>query len=213
MGKTVDMTGNKYVRLTAIEIVGRTKCERKYLLWRFICDCGNDIITRGADVRSGRTKSCGCLVRENAISILDLAHAAATRHGKSHDPIYKIWYGMKGRCYTKSNTGYPRYGAKGITVCDEWRDNPQVFIEWAMNNGYQKGLSIDRIDGTKGYYPDNCRFVTQKEQMRNVSNNVWVMISGKRKILADLAKETGLHRDTIQYRLNRGLSPEEAITC
>jgi len=118
---------------------------------------------------------------------------------------------MKGRCYTKSNTGYPRYGAKGITVCEEWINNPEAFINWALENGFKKGLSIDRIDGTKGYSPDNCRYVTMAEQMRNINCNVKITINGITKILADWSKETGIHRDTIEGRIRRGLSPEEAI--
>lgn len=209
MPRLVDMTGKKYGRLTAIKRIESSLDVRP--VWLFQCECGNTHIARGADVRSGKIKSCGCLNREKAIGKLPLMHAAATTHGQSRTSIYKIWYGMKGRCYTKSNTCYPRYGAKGITVCKEWLDDPEAFIKWALANGYKKGLSIDRIDGTKGYSPDNCRFITQSEQMRNISCNVKITRNGATKILADWAKETGIHRDTIEARLKRGLTPEEAM--
>lgn len=205
----IDMTGKKYGRLTAIKRVESALDIRP--VWLFRCECGNTHIARGNDVRSGRIKSCGCLHRENAIDKLPLMHDANTIHGQARTAIYRIWCGMKGRCYTKSNTSYPRYGEKGITVCEEWIDNPESFIEWALATGYKKGLSIDRIDGTKGYSPDNCRFITQLEQMRNISSNVKITVNGVTQVLADWSKQTGIHRDTIEARIKRGMSPEEAM--
>lgn len=211
MASIVNMKGNKYNRLTAIKRVDNT--EGKGTKWLFKCECGNDHIARGGDVRSGKTQSCGCLLRESSIKRVSLMNSASRTHGMSYTPIYRIWYGMKGRCYTKSNTCYHNYGEKGITVCDEWINDPQAFINWAMENGYKKGLSIDRKDGTKGYSPDNCRWATNAEQMRNISSNVFIEFNGQVKIVADWSKDLGIHYDTIRNRLNRGLPINEVLKC
>jgi len=120
------------------------------------CDCGNHIDVVLGSLRAGYTKSCGCLRVEKLKT-----------HGKSNARIYKIWAGMKSRCHNKNCQGYAEYGEKGISVCDEWKSNFINFHIWAMNNGYNKELSIDRIDNDKGYSPDNCRWATTSKQSLN----------------------------------------------
>lgn len=203
------ISGEKYGRLIAVRNIDNPG--RKKPNWIFQCECGNYCAARSSDVKSGRKKSCGCLHTDNALKSLRYAHISSTKHGKSRTALYNVWCGMKGRCYTKSNTCYKRYGAKGITVCDEWLNDPQAFMEWAIATGYKKGLSIDRIDGTKGYSPDNCRWATVAEQLRNISSNVLITAKGKTQILEDWVKETGISRDAITYRLKHGMLPEEAL--
>uniref|UniRef100_A0A6M3J1L0 Uncharacterized protein n=1 Tax=viral metagenome TaxID=1070528 RepID=A0A6M3J1L0_9ZZZZ len=105
-------------------------------------------------------KSCGC-------SSWKLISAGVTKHGKSKSSLYSVWHGMKTRCYNKNVLNHKHYGARGIIVCKEWINNFELFQNWALENGYKKGLQIDRIDNNGNYNPSNCRFVSQKENMRN----------------------------------------------
>jgi len=89
------------------------------------------------------------------------------KHGLYHHPLCKVWYNMKHRISNKNNRDYHCYGGKGITICEEWKDDPTNFIIWAENNGYQKGLMLDRIDNNLGYYPKNCQFITPAQSILN----------------------------------------------
>ena len=142
----------KYGRLIIVE-------ERKNKLL-CLCDCGNTKEIYKYDVLSGRTKSCGCLQRERTSK-------ANTKHGKHNNRLYNIWCGMKQRCYYKNHVRYSRYGGRGITVCDEWVNSFKAFYNWAIENGYKEGLSIDRIDNDGNYEPCNCRWVDYKTQYEN----------------------------------------------
>lgn len=126
----------------------------------------------------------------------------ANRHGLSHHPLNAIWRGMKRRCNNTSNPSYQRYGAKGIRVCEEWNDF-EPFYNWAISNGWVNGLSIDRIDNNRGYSPDNCRWVTLKDQSRNRTNNVFITVNGITKLQVDWAEFLGLSYSTISVWKNR----------
>lgn len=129
------------------------------------------------------------------------------------DRIRKIHGGMLTRCYNKKRRDYCRYGGSGITVCDEWRgeNGCKAFVDWAINNGYKDGLSIDRIDGSKGYSPDNCRWATPSEQCLNRRNNHLIEYNGEIKPLKQWADIAGVRKDTFRRRLLHGWSIEEAI--
>jgi len=202
MGKFVDITGQKYGRLTAIKKVENNVNGK--IQWLFKCDCGKQVLHTSCEVKSGHVKSCGCWKKD---------HSARKTHGQSNNRIYQTYYSMKRRCYDNNPRYLKYYRDKGITVCDEWLNNPQAFFDWAMMNGYDEHLTLDRIDCDKGYSPDNCRFITQKEQTRNMSKNVFITIDGKRKVLTDWAKEYGILPCLVSYRmLHMGLSGEEAVT-
>lgn len=209
----MDITGQKFSRLTAVKQVGRDK--GRQALWEFKCDCGNTCITRASSARNGNTRSCGCLPKEMikyiALKYLPLAHAATTTHGKSKERVYRIYKAMKARCYNHHNMKYHNYGAKGITICDEWLNNSQTFIDWAALNGYKDNLTIDRKNNDKGYSPDNCRWVTVAEQNRNTSQNVYLTLNGQTRIMTDWAKMMGMHPTTLAGRLRSGWSVERAI--
>lgn len=151
-----DLTGQIYTRLTVVnEVLPRGATS----IWVCKCICGNTVNVRGSALKSGNTRSCSCLAKE------ELAERA-TKHGARQSKLYQIYSSMMTRCYNPKNKSYLTYGKRGITVCDDWK----VFInfqEWALADGYQESLTIDRIDNLKGYTPENCRWVTQLIQVRN----------------------------------------------
>lgn len=160
MALKIDLTGKKYGKLTVISQQGTDK--NGQTLWLCLCECGKETVVLSSNLRRGKTKSCGCWRRENGIE-----HAISmTQHGQHNTRLYRIWNTMKNRCQNPNTHNYFRYGGRGITVCDEWQDFIP-FYEWSMMNGYTETLTIDRIDNFKGYSPDNCRWVTMKEQHQN----------------------------------------------
>lgn len=150
MGKVIDEIDHRYGKLVAIEKVGKNK--HRQTLWECQYDCGNIVTVAGNQLRSGRTKSCGCLVTKS--------------NGHSRDRIYTTWAAMKARCFYKKAWDYKNYGGRGITICKEWLDF-LPFYEWAMSHGYKENLTIERIENNGNYEPDNCTFATWQEQSRN----------------------------------------------
>ena len=122
-------------------------------------------------------------------------------HGMSKTPLYSKWIDMRKRCYNPKTKSYKDYGKRGITVCDEWRNNFEAFMEWSIANGYQEGLTIDRIDNSKGYSPDNCRFVNIHIQQNNKTNNVYVTHNGITKTIADWSKEFPIPYEILRHRI------------
>ena len=162
----IDMIGKKFGRLTVVDF---DRLENHKTYWKCTCDCGLTVIACGNNLRSGNTKSCGCLRRETA----QKRGIANTTHGESHDNmtrLYSIWCGMRQRCNNPHHQAYNLYGGKGVSLCDEWNDY-EVFKAWAMSNGYTDPLSIDRIDPNKGYNPSNCRWITISENVARANKN------------------------------------------
>jgi len=125
------------------------------------------------------------------------------KHGLSGHPIYQVWYGMNRRCYNKNCYSYRNYGGRGISVCDEWRNNVKIFADWAFKNGYKKELQIDRIDNYGNYEPSNCRFVTNKKNSRNRRTNHLVTYKGKTQCISAWADELNLPYKTIRNRIGK----------
>ena len=200
-----DITGERYGQLTVI--APHHKDNRGEWCWLCKCDCGNETITTGYRLRSGKTRSCGCLQRE-----LRSAGFRKT-HGKTDTPLYTAWLNMRSRCYNTSNIMYDHYGGRGIRVCDEWRNDSTAFIDWAESNGYREGLTIDRIDVNGNYEPGNCRWVDKKTQYLNRTDSHFVTAFGKTQTIKEWADESGLNYDTIERRINAyGWSPEDAVS-
>lgn len=167
MSALKDLTGQKFGRLTVIERAGSDHHHRA--TWKCQCDCGEVRIICGFNLLSAQAKSCGCLRAENL-------KWCNIKHGKRKSRLYHVWQNIKKRCSNPNVHNYHRYGGRGITVCDEWRDDFGKFYEWAIANGYDENApygqcTIDRIDNDKGYSPDNCRWVDVKTQNNNKTNN------------------------------------------
>lgn len=165
-----DITGERFGRLVVLREFGR-KEKNKHICWVCVCDCGNEKIVDGVHLRRGKSTSCGCYSKEKTVErskqmFEDGRMCSHTTHGFSKTNLYKTWANIKTRCYNTNNRAYKWYGAKGITMCDEWRNDFCTFKRWAELNGYKPGLTIDRINPFKGYHPDNCRWITIQEQRK-----------------------------------------------
>ncbi len=200
--KKLDLTGQRFGRLVVIEEAGHSSDGR--VQWFCKCDCGKTTVSTTTNLKRNHTRSCGCLNEENHFK-----HGKRTRTN-SHS-LYGIWDNMKQRCGNSNATLYHRYGGRGITVCQEWREDFQAFYNWAMANGYQDDLTIDRIDNDKGYSPDNCRWITKKANLNNTSQNAFIELNGERHTIAEWSRITGISRKAIDYRIKAGKPPEEIL--
>ena len=171
MPKKLDLTGQRFGRLVVLEEAPK---KNNKIVWYCKCNCGNEKIISSNNLRSGTTKSCGCLNIEKA-------KERQTKHGKRNTLTYKIWDGMIQRCYNKNNTEYFRYGGRGIKVCERWWDFENFYED--MDKHWQKGLTLERIDNDDDYKPSNCKWASRQEQAYNTrakgyskdkKNNKWV---------------------------------------
>lgn len=166
-----NFVGMRFGRLIVIERVdnARTPNGKSQIMYRCKCDCGNEKIIRKCHLASGKILSCGCLHREKLGNM-------RRKHGFSHkERLYSLWISMKDRCYNENNVHYHSYGGRGISVCEEWKNDYISFRNWCISNGYREeirksgrnNLTIDRIDVNGNYEPSNCRFLTNKENCLN----------------------------------------------
>lgn len=163
MSKRIDLTGKRFGRLVVVKFTGKRRGTNA--LWKCVCDCGNTAIVVSSELQRGRTRSCGCLHRE-------VAKKMSTKHGLWKHPLNKVWITIKQRCYNPNCAQYPYYGRRGIKVCDKWKDSFKAFYDWAINNGYKKGLTIDRIDDEGNYEPSNCQWITKSENTRRAHTGI-----------------------------------------
>ena len=173
-----DLTGKRFGRLTVIGIDDRGNRKTYY---NCQCDCGNVKSVRSDSLIAGAIRSCGCMKKEQDKENLTANHS----HKMSGTRIYGIWQGIKKRCYNPHDARYDRYGGRGIKVCAEWLDDFQAFYDWAIQNGYNETLTIDRINNDGDYCPENCRWTDNLEQARNRSSNVSITIGNATKTLTE----------------------------
>lgn len=183
------MTGERYGHLVVVTI--DPSSTPKHRKWICLCDCGKTKSVFRQALLSGKTKSCGCMQYQGKKGINQT-------HGLSKTRIYKEWASMRRRCRPSSNDSKTYY-QRGISVCPEWNDFT-AFYNWAISNGYDDSLSIDRRDNNKGYSPDNCRWIPIEEQQSNKSNNIYVVYEGQKYCLRQLAEKLNLPYKTICRR-------------
>ena len=171
MPKKNDLTGKRFGRLF---VVGESGKNNGSYVWECLCDCGNIIHVVGFDLSRGHTKSCGCL-RKAKLTEYNITH------GLSHTRIHTIWCGMKERCQNTNATNYQHYGGKGISVCEEWLHDFKAFYDWAIKNGYEDDLTIDRKDSNGDYCPENCQWITQSENATRANNKRWAAFAASKK--------------------------------
>lgn len=196
MPKFIDITGQKFGMLTALY---RGENQGRRAVWVCRCDCGNIHSVIGECLRGGHSKSCGCLHK-----------IAISTHGMCDSPEWQTWQNMIHRCENKNNPGYKTYGARGIKVCDRWKDFDCFYKD--MGARPSEKHSIDRINNDGNYSPDNCRWATKKEQARNTRQNNLVTFNGETKPLVCFIEELGLNKNTVRGRLRRGFSLEMAFS-
>lgn len=196
MAKRIDISNQTFGELYVISYA-YTKRNRAF--WLCKCSCGNEVIYESYPLRNGQRKTCGC------------EKYKGLPKGYSHEPLYALWWNMKRRCNDDSADSFKNYGARGIKVCSEWNDYSE-FYKWAKSNGYEPGLTIDRIDSNKDYCPDNCRWVDWKTQERNRRNNRLITFKGETHCLSEWSEITDINKKTLRNRLINGWSVEKSLT-
>lgn len=196
-----DLSGKTFGCWEVIKLSHITSSNHSY--WVCKCNmCNNTHTVESSSLISGRSTKCR-----------SCATTRAKKKSFSKDPIKKVFMGMKQRCYNKNTRSYSNYGAKGIAICDEWLTNPESFYQWAYNNGYSKGLSIERKDISKDYSPDNCIFIPKNEQSKNRSVSIMVTINDKTMCLSDWCKEYNISLSLVKYRTEKkGMTYEQALS-
>lgn len=200
MGNFIDLTGQRFGKLTVIKREHNDK--RGETRWLCKCDCGKETIVLSSHIRNYRIRSCGCLRLENQNNIITQCNL----NFEIYIRLKHIFSGMKRRCMNIKDKNYKNYGGRGIKICDEWLNKEKGmmnFCKWAINNGYEDNLTIDRIDTNGNYEPDNCRWVSIKEQENNRRDNVFLKYKGKVKTLKQWAETTGISYNTVYSRYAR----------
>lgn len=195
------MIGQTFGKLTVVERAESGK--RGQSRWRCRCECGKTTMSWANGLKRGRVLSCGC---------------GRAKHGHAGTPEYQAWANMNHRCYDLTIPDYVNYGARGIKVCDRWRNSVDAFV---VDMGPRPpGTTLDRIDNSKGYEPGNCRWATRTEQNRNRRSVRAITFMGRTQLLSDWAAELGLNASTISMRLDaygwtleRALRPKGSKTC
>ncbi|MHC0037905.1 hypothetical protein [Pseudoneobacillus sp. C159] len=199
--KSQDLTNRKFGKLIVLNP------NAKNGFWDCVCDCGALTTVHYHNLLRGITQSCGCLSRE----ILVARNKRNATHNMRNTRLYHIWDTMKARCYRSYSKDFKNYGARGISICEEWKSKFELFYEWAMENGYAEHLTIDRIDVNGNYEPSNCRWLTVKEQANNKRVNRYITIKGETKTIAEWSDKSGISQKALRYRIESGWSEDDLL--
>lgn len=207
-----ELIGEKFGRLTVLKEADRTGRNEKYRYWKCICDCGGEKVLRTASLINGNTKSCGCMQKE--IGPINLVRKEI--HGMCGQRIHTIWRSMRQRCRQKNAPYYKYYGGRGIKCCERWdsfenfRDDmfESYQLHYKENNG---DTTLDRKDVNGNYEPSNCRWITEKEQHLNMTNNHILEIEGVKKTIKEWSDFVNINRGCIQSRIDYGYTGIDLI--
>jgi hypothetical protein len=202
MSKVTDLLDQRFGRLVVFHRHGNLMPVE----WDCVCDCGRETVVRAGNLKSGNTTSCGCLRIESS-------RERFTTHGKRKSPEFNTWALMIQRCTNPKNKVFPLYGGRGILVCDEWRDNFQKFFD-DMGPKPSKYYSIDRIDNSLGYSPDNCRWAHAENQANNRRNNRLIEYQGEKMTIREAmnVSKCEVPHGTVRSRIfERGWEVFEAL--
>jgi hypothetical protein len=204
----MDLTGQRFGELTVLGVADARKNGRHQ--WVCRCDCGREKVVLAYPLRCGHVTCCGA---HRTAAFRDKNRKYPREHGL-HSRLYVIWKAMQLRCYYPSHEAFPRYGGRGIGVCQEWRGNYLAFREWALSHGYEAPLTIDRIDNDLGYSPGNCRWITRKMQSRHRRKQVRLTAFGETKPLVEWAEDSRcvVNERQLRKRILAGHAAEHAIT-
>ena len=202
---TKDLTGSKIGSVTVLEQT--SKRIRGYIVYKCKCERCGKIFEQNSHYLSNRKKqnketSCGCYLKTGHLY----------KNGLRNTRLYTTYTNMKQRCNNKNCSAYKNYGARGITVCKKWDNDFLSFYNWALSNGYNDNLTLDRIDNDKGYCPSNCRWVDMSVQGNNKRNNVLLEADNEEKTFRELCNDYNIAYSTLYTRIRRGWSLEKALT-
>ena len=212
MSKTIEIKlGQKFGKLTVISFHHKKErvCgnrRRTFCYYLCKCDCGNEtIVAKDFLIRKKNpTKSCGC-ISKNFLRSLTMTH------GKSNTRLFRIWTHIKDRCFNSRNDAYKNYGARGISICNDWKNDFISFYNWAIANGYREDLTIDRINNNGNYEPANCRWISVKTQHRNTRRNVFLVYNNEKRCVSEWAEMLGISKETLYGRIKKGWPVERIL--
>lgn len=199
------LIGDKFGKLTVLSFQGRNKGYDS--LWECKCDCGNIKIVRGGVLKNGHTQSCGCLKKINTAK-------AKTTHGliANNYKLYKVWIGMKQRCYNPRSHSYKDYGLRGIKLCETWEHSFENFHYWSMANGYEEGLTIERENVNGDYEATNCSWIPKAKQSGNRRNSIIITFKNQTKTTSQWSEITNIPTAVLTQRVRRGWSSYKTLT-
>ena len=197
--KRLDLIGKRFGKLIVVSYFGK---KGRYINWNTKCDCGGEKVVSRGHLRSGRTKSCGCI---NKLMMTK----RMTIHGNYYTPSYRIWKSMISRCTYPTNISYKNYGGRGITVCNRWMDSFKNFYH--DMGDVPRNMTLERVDNNKNYNPDNCKWATDKEQANNRRSNNILSYNGRSMNISQWAIVLNIKRKTLSWRIHNGWSIQRAF--
>ncbi len=194
MSRLKNLTGLKFGRLTVIELA-ENATHGQPRRWKCLCECGKISIVATTELTRGKTKSCGCLNVDKLF-----------KHGMKNTSIYHRWKDIKQRCFNPNCKSYPNYGGRGITICDEWKNDFLAFYNYVsmLEHFGEEGYTLDRIDNNGNYEPSNLRWTDRKTQRINQRRTIFVEYNGEKMCLKYAAEKSGISKNVLLHRYKRG---------